>query len=49
MTVVKAAAVQRGRKIPPTYHERMVWGQRDGSGLRAVDSRVQDPTRHTSP
>ena len=24
----------------PTYHERMVWGQGDGSGLRAVDSAV---------
>lgn len=28
------------RKISPTYHERMVWGQGDGSGLRAVDSAV---------
>jgi nitrilase len=28
------------RKITPTYHERMVWGQGDGSGLRAVDTRV---------
>ena len=26
------------RKITPTYHERMVWGQGDGSGLRAVDT-----------
>ena len=26
------------RKITPTYHERMLWGQGDGSGLRAVDS-----------
>ena len=24
----------------PTYHERMIWGQGDGSGLRAVDSAV---------
>jgi aliphatic nitrilase len=32
--------IQRRRKITPTYHERMVWGQGDGSGLRAVDSRV---------
>ncbi len=32
--------VQRRRKITPTYHERMVWGQGDGSGLRAVDSKV---------
>jgi aliphatic nitrilase len=32
--------IQRRRKITPTYHERMVWGQGDGSGLRAVDSVV---------
>lgn len=32
--------VQRRRKITPTYHERMVWGQGDGSGLRAIDSAV---------
>lgn len=34
------ALIQRRRKISPTYHERMVWGQGDGSGLRAVDSAV---------
>ncbi len=28
------------RKLTPTYHERMIWGQGDGSGLRAVDTRV---------
>jgi aliphatic nitrilase len=28
------------RKITPTYHERMVWGQGDGAGLKAVDTRV---------
>jgi aliphatic nitrilase len=28
------------RKITPTYHERMVWGQGDGAGLRAVDTRA---------
>src|SRR3954462_10485720 len=32
--------IQRRRKIMPTYHERMIWGQGDGSGLRAVDSAV---------
>lgn len=30
--------IQRRRKISPTHHERMVWGQGDGSGLCAVDS-----------
>src|ERR1700733_3686782 len=34
------ALLQRRRKIMPTYHERMIWGQGDGSGLRAVDSAV---------
>ncbi|HNG51138.1 MAG TPA: Nit6803 family nitriliase [Plasticicumulans sp.] len=28
------------RKITPTYHERMIWGQGDGAGLRPVDTRV---------
>ncbi len=32
--------IQRRRKIMPTYHERMLWGQGDGSDLRAVDSSV---------
>ena len=31
---------QRRRKISATYHERIIWGQGDGSGLRAVDSAV---------
>jgi nitrilase len=28
------------RKITPTYHERMVWGQGDGAGLKTVSSSV---------
>lgn len=28
------------RKITPTYHERMIWGQGDGAGLAVVDTRV---------
>lgn len=27
------------RKITPSYHERMIWGQGDGSGLRVVQTR----------
>jgi aliphatic nitrilase len=34
------ALVLARRKITPTYHERMIWGMGDGSGLRAVDTRV---------
>lgn len=32
--------IQRRRKITPTHFERMIWGQGDGSGLRAVDTKV---------
>ncbi len=28
------------RKITPTYHERMIWGQGDAAGLKVVDTRV---------
>src|ERR1700748_385556 len=34
------ALLLKRRKITPTYHERMVWGQGDGSGLKVVDSAV---------
>ncbi len=30
----------RRRKITPTYHERMIWGQGDGAGLEVVGTRV---------
>jgi aliphatic nitrilase len=32
--------VLKRRKITPTYHERMVWGMGDGSGLRVVETAV---------
>lgn len=28
------------RKITPSYHERMIWGQGDGSGLRVAETRI---------
>lgn len=28
------------RKITPTYHERMIWGQGDASGLKVVDTAI---------
>ncbi len=32
--------VLKRRKITPTYHERMVWGQGDGSGLQVVPTAI---------
>jgi aliphatic nitrilase len=32
--------VLKRRKITPTYHERMIWGQGDGSGLKVVPTAV---------
>jgi len=32
--------VLKRRKITPTFHERMIWGQGDGAGLRAVDTAI---------
>lgn len=32
--------VLKRRKITPTYHERMIWGQGDGSGLKAADTSI---------
>ena len=34
------ALLLKRRKITPTYHERMVWGQGDGSGLKVLDTAV---------
>jgi nitrilase len=32
--------VLKRRKITPTFHERMIWGQGDGAGLAVVDTAV---------
>ena len=32
--------VLKRRKITPTYHERMIWGQGDAAGLKVVDTQV---------
>jgi nitrilase len=32
--------ILKRRKITPTYHERMIWGQGDASGLKVVETAV---------
>jgi len=32
--------ILKRRKITPTFHERMIWGQGDGAGLTVVDTAV---------
>jgi nitrilase len=37
---VDGKLVLKRRKITPTFHERMIWGQGDGSGLTVVDTAI---------
>jgi len=32
--------ILKRRKITPTFHERMIWGQGDASGLKVIQSKV---------
>jgi predicted amidohydrolase len=43
--------IQRRREITPTYHERMIWGQGDGTGLlgRMQGARLGKPMLPTVP
>ncbi|OYX75466.1 MAG: aliphatic nitrilase [Rhizobiales bacterium 32-66-11] len=34
------ALLLKRRKLTPTFHERMIWGQGDGAGLKVVDTAV---------
>jgi predicted amidohydrolase len=40
--------IQRRRKISATYHERLIWGQGDGSRLRAVAKRSRSKDQSTT-
>ena len=37
---VDGSCLLKRRKVTPTYHERMVWGQGDGSGFKVCESAV---------
>jgi nitrilase len=37
---IDGSLLLKRRKITPTYHERMVWGQGDGAGLTVLDTPV---------
>jgi aliphatic nitrilase len=34
------ALLLKRRKLTPTFHERMIWGQGDGAGLKVVDTKI---------